>query len=141
MKKYALIGLILMSVLTLSLAVSAVDFDNSTIKGLNVTTDIDGALNEAQSQNKTVAIIFDQDGCSYCDMFKNNVLSKKNVQKELNEKCIVVLVDINKDTDSAVKYRVFGTPSVVFVDSHGSEVSVIEGYVEAGEFLETLKEL
>ena len=52
MKKYLLISLFIL-ILTSTIAVSAVDFENTTIKGLNITTDYDGALSEAQSQNKS----------------------------------------------------------------------------------------
>ena len=141
MKKYILTGLAVMVLLTLTMAVSAVDFDSGEIQGLNVTTDVDGAFSLAQSQNKTVAIIFDQDSCVYCDMLKDNVLSDKNVQKELNEKCIVLLVDINKNPQTAGKYQVFGTPVVHFVDGNGKTVQKIEGYVESDEFLSALKEI
>ncbi len=139
MKKYILIGLVLSVLLTLTMAVSAVDFDSQAIPGLNVTTDVDGAFNLSQTHNKTVAIIFDQDSCVYCDMLKDNVLSDKNVQKELNEKCIVLLVDINKNPQMATKYNVFGTPTVHFVDGNGKTVQKIEGYVESNEFLDVIK--
>ena len=140
MKKYVLISLVIL-ILTSAIAVSAVDFENTTIKGLNITTDVDGALSEAQSQNKSVALIFDQGSCVYCDMLKDNVLSNSTVQKELNENYIVVLVDINKNPGIANKYKVFGTPTMQFLDSKGSEIGRIEGYVESTEFLSTLKEI
>lgn len=140
MKKYVLISLIIL-LLTLTLTVSAVDFENNTIKGLNITDDIDGALNESQSQNKSIALIFDQDSCVYCDILKDNVLSNSNIQKELNENYIVVLVDINKNPDIADKYEVYGTPTIQFLDSNAKEIGRIEGYVDSDEFLKTLKEI
>lgn len=140
MKRYILITSVII-ILTMTLAVSAVDFENETIKGLNITTDFDGALSEAQIQNKSIALIFDQDSCVYCEMLKNDVLSNKDIQKELNEKYIVVIVDINKNPEIAAKYEVFGTPTVQFLDSNGSEISKIEGYVDSNEFSKTLKEI
>ena len=140
MKRYILITSVLV-ILTLTLAVSAVDFENETIKGLNITTDVDGALSEAQIQNKSIALIFDQDSCVYCEIFKDDVLSDKNIQKELNEKFIVVIVDINKNPDIAGKYDVFGTPTVQFIDSNGDEISKIEGYIDSDDFSKALKEI
>ncbi len=139
MKKYILVGLCVAILLTLTLSVSAVDFDDSVIKGLNVTEDIDGALSEAQSQNKTVALIFDQDSCVYCDMLKSDVLSNQEIQKIFNENYVVVLVDINKHPDVAAKYEVFGTPMVQFLSPDGKSLDKIEGYVSSDEFLTTLK--
>ncbi len=140
MKKYILIVLAIV-MLTLTSAVYGIAFDNNQISGLNVTTDIDGAFNESQTQNKTLAIIFDQDNCVYCDMFNDEVLSNKNVQNELNEKFIVLFVDINKHPDIAAKYKVYGTPTTQFLDSNGNEVYKIEGYVTSDEFLNDLKEI
>ena len=140
MKKYLLISLFIL-ILTSTIAVSAVDFENTTIKGLNITTDYDGALSEAQSQNKSIVLIFDQASCQYCEMLKENVLSNSTVQKELNENYIVVLVDINKNPKIANKYKVFGTPIIQFLDSKGNETMRIEGYVESDEFLNSLKEI
>ncbi|MEE0902463.1 MAG: thioredoxin family protein [Methanobrevibacter sp.] len=106
MKKYILIVAVI-SLLTLTSAVYSLDFDDTQISGLNVTTDIDGAFNASQSENKTLAIIFDQDSCVYCDILKENVLSDSDVQKELNENFIVLMVDINKNPDIAQKYNVY----------------------------------
>ena len=140
MKKYVLVCLVIL-ILASTIAVSAVDFENTTIKGLNITTDVDGALSEAQSQNKNVALIFDQDSCVYCEILKDDVLSNSTVQKELNEKYIVVLVDINKNPDIAGKYKIFGTPAIQFLKPDGTEAGKIEGYLESDDFLNALKEI
>lgn len=140
MKKHLLIGLVIL-IIASTIAVSAVDFENETIKGLNITTDINGALNEAQNQNKSVALIFDQDSCVYCEILKDNVLSNSTVQKELNENYIVVLVDINKNPNIADKYGIFGTPTIKFLKPDGTESGKIEGYLDSDEFLKALKEI
>lgn len=140
MKKYGSICLVML-ILASAMAVSAVDFEDTTIKGLNITTDVDGAFGEAQSQNKSLALIFDRDSCVYCEMLKDDVLSNSTVQKELNEKYIVVLVDINKNPDIAGKYNVFGTPTIQFLKPDSTEAGKIEGYLDSDEFLKVLKEI
>ena len=140
MKKYVLIVFAVM-LLALASAVYSIDFDNSQVQGLNITRDVDGALNMAKSENKTVMMVFDKDGCVYCDMFKKDVLSNPDVQNVLNGNCVVAFVDIYKHPDIANKYKVFGTPSTQFLDSNGKEIIKVEGYVGADEFLNTLKEI
>lgn len=137
MKKYVLILTAIM-LLTLTSAVYSVDSD---IDGLNVTTDIDEAFDLSQSENKTLMIVFDQDSCVYCDMFRDDVLSNADIQKELNENYVVLLVDINRNPDIAAKYKVFGTPSLQFIAPDGKELDMIEGYVDASEFSKILKEI
>lgn len=140
MKRYISVVL-LIAILTLTSAVYAAESDNSQIAGLNVTTDIDAAFNASQSQNRTLMIVFDQDSCVYCDLFKSDVLSNPQVQKELNENYVVLLVDINKNPDIAAKYKVYGTPTTQFIDSSGRQIHKIEGYIDSAEFLKTLKEI
>lgn len=141
MKRFVLIVLTVIIALSLTVGVFATDFENTTIQGLNITTDVDGAMDEAGIQNKTVALIFDQDSCVYCDMLKEDTLSNEDVQKELNENYIVVLVDINENPEIADEYQIFGTPSIEFLDDNGKAINKIEGFVDSDEFLEILKEI
>ena len=140
MKRYVLVSAVIM-LIALTSAVYSVDFEDNTISGLNITTDVDGAFDISQNENKTLAIIFDQDSCVYCEMLKDDVLSNPDVQKQLNENFVVVLVDINKNPEIAAKYDVYGTPTVQFVDSNGQEINKIEGFVDSNEFLQILKEI
>lgn len=135
--------LILMAILLLSLTSAAysVNFENNTIPGLNMTTDIDGAVNASQYENKSLAIIFDQESCVYCDMLKEEVLSSSDVQKQLNENYVVLLADINKDPKFADKYKVYGAPTIIFLNPDGKIIHEIQGYVDSGEFLKELKEI
>lgn len=126
-------------VLIMAVAVSATEFNDSVVPGLNITTDIDGALADAQSQGKNVILIFDQESCYYCVLLKENVLSDGDVQKQLNENFIVVIVDINKQPDVADKYNIYGTPECVILNSVGEEVKKIDGYVGNAEFLDAIK--
>ena len=141
MRKYILAILSVFVILTLAATVSAAELENTTIPGLNTTTDVYTAIDLAENQNRTLAIIFDQDSCMYCDMFKEDVLSNPEVQNVLNEKFIVLISDIHDNPDLAVEYGIYGTPSVQFVDSTGREILKIEGYCDSEEFLQAIKEI
>lgn len=138
MKKILLV-MFLIFTLTFTLTVSAYEIDNTTIDGLNLASDVNDVL--GQKQDKNVMLIFDSDSCVYCDLLKENLLSDSNIQKELNDKYVVVLVDINKRPDLAGKYLVHGTPTTVILNSNGDEIYKLEGYVESDEFLDVLKEI
>lgn len=126
-------------ILALTASVSAYEMDDTVIDGLNVSTHPDAVLN--QHPDKDVLLVFDSASCVYCDLLKQNVLSNPDVQKVLNDKCIVALVDVNKHADLALKYKAYGTPTTVIVNKTGDEVQRIEGYVESDEFLDALKEI
>jgi thioredoxin-related protein len=50
-------------------------------------------------------------------------------------------VDINKNPDIAYRYKVFGTPTIQFLDSNGNDIGKIEGNVDRDEFLQTIREI
>lgn len=108
---------------------------------LSTTDNLDNAIHNAQSQNKKIIIVFDGKGCKYCDMFKEDVLKNENVINSLNDKYITVILDVDKNADIASKYKVFGTPTTVILDSNSKEIGRIEGYVDANEFLKELKDV
>ena len=115
--------------------------DNQTSDDLNTSPNLKQALNDAKIENKKVLLIFDQDNCYYCDLFKEDTLSNSDVQEILNKKYIVVTVDINKEGAIANKFKIFGTPSTIFLNNNGKEIHRIEGYVPADEFLNSIKEI
>lgn len=131
--KKIIILLVVLAILSVGLSA------NFAANTLNNTTDLNAAINDAQSQNKSIVMIFDQDNCVYCDMLKKDVLSNAQVIDELNNKSVVVIVNINEHPELATKYKAYGTPTTVILDSNQQEIGRIEGYVEANEFLNTLK--
>lgn len=131
--KKILYVLFVIAILTCSVSVSfAAD-------AINNTTDLNQAVSQAQKDNKTIMLVFDHDGCYYCDLLKKDVLSNNDVISKLNEGFITVVVDINSHPQLAAKYHVVGTPTMIFLDSNQKEIKKIEGYVDAGEFLNTIK--
>ena len=139
LKIYFIAFLILVAAVSTSAVFSEDTFQIA--EGLNATSNITQALDNATLENKTVMLVFDQDSCYYCDLFKNDVLSDENVQKELNEKYIVVVSDVNQEPQLAGQLRVVGTPTIVFLDSNASEINRIDGYLPADEFLDVIKEI
>ena len=139
LKIYFITFLILVAAVSTSAVFSEDTFQIA--EGLNATSNITRALDNATLENKTVMLVFDQDSCYYCDLFKNEVLSDENVQKELNEKYIVAVSDVNQDPQLAGQLRVVGTPTIVFLDSNASEINRIDGYLPADEFLDVIKEI
>ncbi|WP_458404814.1 thioredoxin family protein [Methanobrevibacter sp.] len=141
MKKY-IIPIIILALIALACAsiVSSAE-SNQIVDGLNYTSDLNQAFDDAKTQNRTVMILFDQDSCYYCDLLKSDVLSDEDVQKELNEKFIIYVCDINRDPQLAADFQVFGTPTVIFLDGDANVVQKIEGYVSSDEFQDVLAEI
>lgn len=132
MKKIFLIFLILG---ILAVAVSA----SFAGESLNKTSDLNKAFEQAKSQNKSVLIVFDQKDCHYCDEMKEKTLSNPNVISKLNKDYVTVILDVNEHSKIADKYKIFGTPTTVILDSNQKQIGKIEGSVDADKFLNELK--
>ena len=132
MKKVFFI-LMVLAILTCSISAS---FASNHV---NNTTDLNKAINQSHAENKSIMLLFTQKNCYYCDELKEKTLSNPEVISKLNEKYITVIIDINNQSKVADKYKVFGTPTIIFLDSNLKEVGKIDGYVDANEFLNTLK--
>lgn len=137
------IPIIILFILIAAASLTAVSSIGSgqIVDGLNSTSNLTQALSDAQSQNRTLCIYFEQDSCYYCDLFKSDVLRNKDVQDILNDKFVFTNVDINQNPQLSGELQVLGTPTVVFLDSNNKEIDRVDGYVPADEFLTALKEI
>lgn len=127
----------IISLMLILLTVTAVNAADS-IDGLNATSDFNQGLSDAQNQNKDIVVIFDQEGCYYCDVLKNNELINPKIQDALNNDYITVVSDVNENPEVAVHYQIFGTPTILHLEKNGTVIKEFEGYDEAKEFLEEL---
>ena len=139
-KNILLISLIVIFIVVVSPVSFSINSDH-IVDGLNSTSDLTQATNDAKIENKNVLLVFDQDNCYYCDVFKKDTLSNHEVQKQLNDEYIIVDLDINQQGSLAAEYQVYGTPTSIFLDSNGNMIHKVEGYVPADEFLNILKEI
>jgi len=140
-KRHLIVCLILFIAIISISSVTGIDYNDQVVDGLNSTLDIEQAFNDSQINNKSVLLIFDQDTCYYCDLFKQDVLSDEDVQSQLNENFIVVFVDINEQYTVAEQLQVMGTPTSAILDSNGQEIARIDGYVSSDDFLDAIKEI
>lgn len=131
--KKVFFGLIILAILTCGMSAS---FANEHV---NNTTDLNKAIEQAHAENKSIMLLFDQKDCYYCNEMKEKTLSNPEVISKLNEKYISVIIDINNEPKIASKYKVFGTPTIIFLDSNQKQIGKVEGFIDANGFLNTLK--
>ena len=93
-KNILLISLIVIFIVVVSPVSFSINSDH-IVDGLNSTSDLTQATNDAKIENKNVLLVFDQDNCYYCDVFKKDTLSNHEVQKQLND-----LINKNTKTEA-----------------------------------------
>lgn len=103
--------------------------------------DADAALSRAKSQGKIVMVDVYADWCGWCTKLDEETYSDKGVI-DLVRGFVNLKVDgDDKATTGAFtrKYRVSGYPTILFLDSDGSVLNRISGFMDAMEFTKQIR--
>jgi len=141
MKENIFRNIILLTIIFVTLTSTNVLFAENNENSLNVCDNYTQALDNAKLENRNIILIFDQESCSWCEIFKKNTLENDDVIEKLNSNYITTIVDINKNPEIASKYSVYGTPTVVILNSEANEIYRNEGYLPPDEFLKNIEEI
>lgn len=60
--------------------------------------------------------------------------------KGVNENFILVSIDVDRQKNETMNFRVHGTPTEIFLDPNGTEIKRIPGYTDTITFLNIVKE-
>jgi thiol:disulfide interchange protein len=112
-------------------------------------TDLDKAIEQARTENKSVLVEFTgSDWCPPCIMMRKNVFSKKEFIEAASKKFVLVELDFPKNNKElaeknqplAEKYKIGGFPTVVLLDSEGKEFTrfVASQFPKVEDFLKHL---
>lgn len=100
---------------------------------------------EAIAQGKPMVLLFHTDTCPVCKHLRETTFKDARVQKKLENDYIALAVNISDKSNEAInvlkkKFKVFGPPSFVFVDTEGEvlDSDTFYGYQNALNFYDTL---
>ncbi len=106
---------------------------------------------EAAEEGKRLLLIFQQDGCPYCNLLVERNLSQKNILELVQEKFDVISINIwgdrevvtvggqaytEKEFSEALKVQF--TPTLLFFNEKGKAVLKLNGYLPPRDFLTAL---
>ena len=77
-------------------------------------------------------------GALYCKKLDENTFSDLQVQEKLKSKYVLAKIDIDKYHNIASDYKVYGVPTMVFLNPNGTEIKRNEGYIGPSELLNQL---
>jgi len=100
------------------------------------------ALATAKANSRPVLIDFTADWCSACKRLARETFANPGVHAEL-ERFVLLEIDATHDDDPKVvdlqkRYRVVGLPTVILLDTNGSEAVRFTDYVPPSQFLHAL---
>ena len=142
-KKWILVILVLFVLFSVGLAIRSDTSDASsiTLKGLKFQTNIITALEAAKVQNKPIFVYARSESCGWCKKFEAETFTNQSVSRILNEKFILVSIDVYKQKNESRNFRVRGTPTEIFLDSNGTEIKRIPGYTDTETFLDSINDI
>lgn len=117
------------------------DAEKLTLQGVKFYTDPSIALGAAKEQGKPVFVYARSQSCGWCKKFEEETFTNESVIKTLNEKFILVSIDVYEQKNETRNFRVRGTPTEIFLDSKGTEIKRIPGYTDTITFLNTINEI
>jgi thioredoxin-related protein len=106
--------------------------------GLNFFSSLDAGLAEARMQGKPAFVYFRSSSCGWCKKFEDDVLTDSRVISILEISFIPVSIEVNQQKDVTNRFRIYGTPTMVFLRGDGIEVERIRGFVDARTFVAAL---
>ena len=126
-------------------------FFNLDAKTKNTWLHFSNGLFEANKKGKPVLVDFTAAWCTWCKKMDEDVFSKSDVEKILNENFICIKVDTEKN--ETIKYNnenmttemlmkklnITGLPTFMFMDKKGKVIAIQSGYVKKDEFKIILK--
>jgi len=105
------------------------------------------AVEEANSQGKTVMVDLYADWCVACKEFEEYTFNEPQVQKALHN-TVLIQVDMTEfdspnNAEFAKKYQVLGLPSILFFDKTSKELTQqrVTGFMGAEQFTQHLKSI
>jgi len=110
--------------------------------------DLKEDLKEAKQEGKYLFIMFEQEGCPFCDKMRVVTFQDKRVKEFFTKHFYMIEIDIKganpviffngeemTEKEIAHKFRVRATPHFVFFDHDGKIILSIPGYIPPKEFL------
>jgi thiol:disulfide interchange protein len=95
----------------------------------------DAALAEAKRTQKLVMIDFFTTWCGPCKMLDRVTWKDPQVVEWIGSSCVALKVDAEREVGLATRYRVTGYPTILYVDSSGTEIGRLVGYLDGAGFL------
>ncbi|MBU3966901.1 MAG: thioredoxin family protein [Euryarchaeota archaeon] len=112
-----------------------------TLNNYKFLSTVETALVPAKANDKPIFVYIRSDNCGWCKKFEDETLSKEKIFDKLNEKFILVSIDIDKQKNEVINLNVRGTPTMIFRSSEGNEIERIPGYTDTETFFKIIDEI
>ena len=92
-------------------------------------------------EKKKVFLHFYADWCGFCRKMANTTFKDASLIDYLNENFVPIMVNTDREPQTAGSYGVMGLPHTVFLTSMGVPIVSVPGYIATDPLLSMLKEI
>jgi thioredoxin-related protein len=97
----------------------------------------DSVMTLSKQQERPVFLVGHTSWCGYCKQFFSNVSTDSNVAVYYNTNYLNITVDVEQEfgRSIATRYGIRGYPTLLFLDSAGTQLNRVNGYVDPAVLL------
>lgn len=104
-----------------------------------ICLDYETALQKGKETQRPLLIFFTTPWCYQCTEMKRKVFQDKDLISVLNEQFLLVEVDISQNEKLKRDFRIYYTPTSLFLDIHGKPIFDVKGYIPTNRFRKLLR--
>lgn len=93
----------------------------------------------AGQEGKNIFLYFNASWCGYCVKLKKETFADDRIKAYLNEHFVSISVDTDKRENLARQWGVRGLPTLWFLESDGTKISNLPGFVDADQLITILQ--
>jgi thioredoxin-related protein len=101
--------------------------------------DYETALQKGKDSQRPLFIFFTSPWCYQCTEMERKVFRNKDIISLLNERFLLVEVDISQEKKLKEDFLINYTPTTLFLDIHGKPIIDVKGYIPANRFQKLLR--
>jgi thioredoxin-related protein len=101
--------------------------------------DYETALQKGKDSQRPLLIMFTTPWCYQCTEMKRKVFQNNDILSTLNERFLLVEVDISQNRKLKEDFRIYFTPTSLFLDNHGKPIIDVKGYIPTNRFRKLLR--
>ena len=92
-------------------------------------------------EKKKVFLHFYADWCGFCRKMANTTFKDSSLVNFLNDNFMPIMVNTDRDPQTAGNYGVSGLPTTVFLTERGEPIVTVPGYIATDPLMSMLKEI
>ena len=92
-------------------------------------------------EKKTVFLHFYADWCGFCRKMANTTFKDPDLVRYLNENFMPIMVNTDREPETAGSYGVVGLPYTMFLTEQGEPILSVPGYIATDTLMSMLKEI